>query len=70
MVSPDSSGQFQSKGLDLCINDLELFNLLISLRVWGESLRGTTVKILCDNNTSVKAMLSEKARNDFVPACL
>ena len=58
------------KTLDLCINDLELFNLLISLRVWGELLRGTTVKILCDNNTSVKAMLSGKARNDFMSACL
>ena len=54
----------------LSINDLDLFNLLICLRIWGESLRGETVKILCDNNTSVKAMLSGKAKNDFMAACL
>ena len=53
----------------LAINDLELFNVLVMLRNW-EKLRRQTVRIWCDNNTSVKSLFSGRAKNDFMSGCL
>ena len=54
----------------LAINDLEMFNVLVSIRKWKEKLRGHTVRIWCDNNTSVKSLFSGRARNNFMNSCL
>ena len=54
----------------LSINDLELFNVLVSLRIWKTLLKGLTGRIWCDNHTSVKSLFSGKARNGFMAACL
>ena len=54
----------------LSINDLEMFNVLVSLRLWKTKLRGMTVQIWCDNNTSVKSLFSGRARNKFMSSCL
>ena len=56
--------------LDLSINDLELFNVLVTIRCWNKLLRGSTLRIWCDNHTSVKSILSGKARNNFMAGCL
>ena len=58
------------KNWDLKINELELFNIVMILRKWKEQLRGETLNIWCDNNTSVMSLMNRKARNSFMAACL
>ena len=55
---------------NLSINDLELFNVLVSTRLWKDELRGLTARIWCDNNTSVRSLFSGRARNEFMSAIL
>ena len=54
----------------LAINELELFNVLIALRIWKDKLSGKTVRIWCDNSSSVRAMFSGKTHNTFMASCL
>ena len=52
------------------INDLEMFNVVVALRIWGDKMKGQTLSIYCDNNTSVQSFFSGRARNRFMGACL
>ena len=45
----------------LHISALELFNVLVALRLWKTQLSGLTIKVLCDNSASVKAIESGKS---------
>ena len=58
------------KAWEVNINDLEMFNLLVTLRKWKNKMKGKTCLIYCDNNTSVLSMTSGRASNDFMAGCL
>ena len=55
---------------DISINDLEMFNVLLAVRLWKEELKGKTCRIYCDNNTAVQSMSSGRAKNTFMAGCL
>ena len=55
---------------NLAINHLEMFNVLVLFRLWCSQLRGTTVLVYCDNQTSVKSLFKGKARSEFMASCL
>ena len=46
----------------LAISELELFTVLLSLRMWKEGLKGITVKALCDNRSSLIVSILGKQR--------
>ena len=52
------------------INQKELVTIMAALAVWHEKLRGLRVQILCDNLVTVQVMMSGRARNKFMQACL
>ena len=54
----------------LAISELELFTVLLSLRMWKEGLKGITVKALCDNRSSVDCINFGKAKNVFMANCI
>ena len=57
-------------GWNVNINELELFNVVVTIRKWKEKLQGKTILVLCDNKTSVMSLFSGKTKNDFMAACL
>ena len=52
------------------INELELFNVVVTMRIWAKELSGKIVRLWCDNNTAVMSLFNGKTRNSFMGACL
>ena len=52
------------------ISQLECLNVLVSLRVFLKGLSGKTVKLFCDNSSTVSALQSGKCRDLFMASVL
>ena len=52
------------------INQRELLTILVALKLWGKKLHNRRLKILCDNQASVRVMVSGRAKNRFMQSCL
>ena len=48
---------------NLHISALESFNLLVALRIFVDEIRGRTVRVFCDNASTVSALNSGKAKD-------
>ena len=49
---------------------LELLNIVVALKVWGECWRGKRVRIFCDNTIACFAIQSGRSKDDFVQHCV
>ena len=58
------------QALGMHINSLEMLTLTVALKVWGRSLAGKKVVMLCDNLSSVVVVQTGRAREPFLQACL
>jgi len=56
--------------LTLHISALELFVVLVAVRVWASRLAGRRFIVSCDNESAVFAINSCKSRNPFMQSCL
>ena len=54
----------------LHINALELLTIVVALKVWGDSLKGCRIRLMCDNQTSVIVMNAGRSRDKFLQSCL
>ena len=57
-------------GFVLTIVHLEMFNVLLALRVWGQHWRHSSVKIFCDNHSVVQVVKNGKTRDPFLALCI
>ena len=57
-------------GFVLTIVHLEMFNVLLALRVWGQEWRHSSVKIFCDNHSVVQVVRTGKTRDPFLTLCI
>ena len=48
---------------------LEMINILVALRLFGNTWKGNRVLIKCDNEAVVSVLRTGKARNPFLGAC-
>ena len=48
---------------------LEMINILVALRLFGNTWKGNRVHIKCDNEAVVSVLRTGKARNPFLGAC-
>ena len=48
---------------------LEMVNILVALKLFGQTWRGNRVLIKCDNEAVVSVLRSGKARDPFLGAC-
>ena len=55
---------------ELHINSLELVAIMVAIRVWGPTLRGKRVTILCDNQSSVQVLNRGFTKDAHMAACL
>ena len=53
----------ESTRKSLHISALEIFNILVGLRVMLQSFKGKTVRVFCDNLSSVLALQSGKVKD-------
>ena len=51
------------------IAHLELLNIVVAIKVWGEAWAGHRVRITCDNMNSVLALQSGRTRDRFMQHC-
>lgn len=54
----------------LNINQLELLTIVVSVKLWHERLRGLSVEILTDNQTSAYAINHQRSTDAFIQRCL
>ena len=52
------------------IAQLELFTILVSLRLWGQKLAGRVVRFYTDNQISMHVINRGKSRDEFTLSCL
>ena len=57
-------------GFVLTIVHLEMFNVLLALRVWGQHWRHSSIKIFCDNHSVVQVVKNGKTRDPFLALCI
>ena len=57
-------------GFQLKIVHLEMFNVLIALRLWAKFWKHSYVKIYCDNFAVVQVVQTSKTRDQFLGACI
>ena len=57
-------------GFVLTIVHLEMFNVLLVLKVWGREWRHSSVKIFCDNHSVVQVVKTGKTRDTFLALCI
>ena len=55
---------------DLKIVHLEMFNIIIALRIWATHWRHSRIKVFCDNLSVVQVVRSSKTRDRFLALCL
>ena len=53
----------------LTIVHLEMVNILVALKLFGQKWKGNRVLIKCDNEAVVSVLRSGKARDPFLGAC-
>ena len=61
---------FQIPNFDLKIVHLEMLNIVIALRVWGNFWKRSQVHIHCDNMAVVQVVTSSKTKDKFLAACI
>ena len=54
----------------VAITELELYKILLAVRVWLTQLSGTTLQIWCDNEAAVVTVRSGRTRNPFLASCI
>ena len=54
----------------LNINQLELLTILVSVKLWHSKLRGLSVEILTDNQTSAYAINRQRSTDTFMQRCI
>ena len=52
------------------VTDLECWNLLVALKVWGPQFCGRCIILKCDNITVVQVFNSDSTRSRFLAAVL
>ena len=57
-------------GFDLKIVHLEMINILIALRLWGQFWKHSIVKIFCDNQAVVQVVTTSKTKDPCLAACI
>ena len=57
-------------GFDLGIVHLEMFNIVIALRLWAKFWAHSYVRIYCDNMAVVQVVRTSKTRDRFLAACV
>ena len=55
---------------ELKIVHLEMFNILLSLRTWGDFWQHSTVSLFCDNLAVVQVVETSKTKDPFLAACI
>ena len=58
------------EALALHINALELFVLVMAVRIWAHKLAGSRFQISCDNDSAVQVVRSGCTRDAFMQHCL
>ena len=56
--------------LDLHISDLELYTIVIAVKLWASQLTGLCVLIACDNEAATISINSGKSKDPFMQKCL
>ena len=54
----------------LDINCLELFTIIVALKLWGSRLYGLPLSVRCDNEVAVTVLTAGRCRNSFLNSCL
>ena len=54
----------------LAITQCEMFNIVVTARLWGHDWRDKIVNIKCDNKSAVLVRCIGKTRNEFLNLCL
>ena len=54
----------------LDINCLELFTIIVALKLWGSRLYGLPLSVSCDNEVAVTVLTAGRCRNSFLNSCL
>ena len=54
----------------LHINHLEMFNIVLALRLWGQYWTNTSVWIRCDNLAVVQVVQNLKTKDNILAACV
>ena len=54
----------------LKIVHLEMFNILLALRTWGDFWQHCTVSLFCDNLAVVQVVETSKTKDPFLAACI
>ena len=49
---------------------LEMFNILLALRTWGDFWQHSTVSLFCDNLAVVQVVETSKTKDPFLAACI
>lgn len=52
------------------INGLELFAIVLAVKVWGYQFHGKKIMIFCDNEASVQVINSGSSKDSFMQNCL
>ena len=52
----------------MTIVHLEMLNILVAIRTWGEAWAGTTVRIHCDNQAVVSVLNTGRTRDIILAA--
>ena len=57
-------------GLDLKIVHLEMLNIIIALKTWGDKWRHSAIDIFCDNLGVVQVVKTGKTKDPFLALCV
>ena len=57
-------------GFMLTIVHLEMFNIFLALRVWGNKWHHSSIRMLCDNDSVVQVIRTGKTRDPFLALCI
>ena len=55
---------------NLDISSLELFTIVVALKVWGVRWTGLRITVRCDNEAAVTVLNTGRCRNPFMISCL
>ena len=64
-ICPSPLTEFQH----LHINQLEMLNVVVALKVWSQLLADKKVKIHCDNQAVVEVLTTRKTKDPFLATC-